>query len=498
MKKQKTIVVIGGGIGGLASASLLAKEGFKVILLEKNQDIGGRARFLKINNFVFDRGPSWYMMPEVFENFFKLFGKKRKDFYDLEKLKINYRVFFEDNTIIDVFSDLKKNIKIFDSLEKGSGKKLLKILQKAEFIYKSSMESLVYQDYKDLLKLVKPKILFNLLKFNLFQSLHSYIKKEIKNEKLQKILEYTTVFLGGSPYNTPAFYQLVSYADFKLGIYYPKGGMYSIVKALEKLCKDYGVVIKTNAEVKKVKILNKEIKEVHTNKSIYKTNLVIVNADYPYFETKIIPPEYQTYNKEYWQKKVFSPSVFLIYLGIKDALLKSQHHNLYFTKNWEKHFKTVYYEKKLPEEPSFYWHVPSKTDKNMAPKDAHSVMILVPMAPGLFLTKKDEESFYQKIIEKFSQLNEIKNIQDKIIVKKISQAKNFLSDYNATKGSAFGIAHTLFQTAIFRPKNFSKKIRNLFYVGQYTNPGVGVPPVLISSQIVYNLAKEYLRKNEVL
>ncbi|MFN4212793.1 MAG: phytoene desaturase family protein, partial [Microgenomates group bacterium] len=335
----------------------------------------------------------------------------------------------------------------------------------------------------------------NLIKFNLFQSLHDYIKNIFKNEKLQKILEYTTVFLGGSPYNTPAFYQLVAHADLNLGIYYPVGGIYKIVESLAKLAKKYGVKILTNQEVIRVRIENGLLKKVYTKNKAYNGDIVIVNADYPFFETKILPKNHQTYPKKYWEKKVFSPSAFLIYLGIKDTLSKSQHHNLYFTQNWQDHFNQVYQYKKIPENPSFYYHVPSKTDSTMAPKNCHSIMILVPTAPNLFFNKKKEVEFTNKIIKKFSQINNIKNIEEKIIVKKIFHSKNFLDDYNSTQGAAFGLAHTLFQTAIFRPKNFSKKIKNLFYVGHHTNPGVGMPPVLISSQIVYNLIKNYEKKH---
>lgn len=486
---KKSIIVVGGGIGGLATASLLAKDGFKVTLIEKNKILGGRARFLKLKDFYFDMGPSWYMMPEVFENYFSLFGKKISDFYQLKKLKNHYRVFFEDNSIIDINNNLNENLKIFKKLEKNGDEKLKKILEKAKYIYEKSMKNLVFEDYKNIFKLIKPEIINDLLKFNLFQSLHDYIKKIIKNKKLQKILEYTTVFLGGSPYNTPAFYQLVAHADFNLGIYYPIGGIYKIVESLEKLAKNNGVVIKTNEEVIKVKIKNKKITEIITNKNNYKADFIVVNADYSFFETKILPKQYQTYDKNYWNKKTFSPSAFLIYFGIKDQLKKSQHHNLFFTDNWDEHFKNVYEKKSIPENPSFYWHIPSKTDKSMAPKNQHSVMILVPMPPGLYLNKYEEKILYEKIINKFSELNKIKNIEKKIIIKKIFQAKDFLKEYNATNGSAFGIAHTLFQTAIFRPKNFSKKIKNLFYVGHHTNPGIGMPPVIISSQIVYNLIK---------
>lgn len=489
---KKNIIIIGGGIGGLATAALLGKDGYNVTVIEKNKIVGGRARFLKLNGFYFDMGPSWYMMPEVFENYFKLFNKKTSDFYQLKKLDINYRVFFEDGKKIDIFSNKEKNLKTFKKLEKDGDIKLKKILNNAKFIYEESMKQLVFSDYKNIIKLLKPNILINLTKFNLFQSLHSYIKKIIKNDKLQKILEYTTVFLGGSPYNTPAFYQLVAHADLNLGIYYPIGGMYKIVEALKKLCKQNSVSIITNEEVNKVFIKNKLIYKIKTNKNnYYHGDIFVVNADYPYFEINFLEKKYQVNDKKNWEKKVFSPSAFLIYLGIKDQLKKSHHHNLFFTSNWEKHFKNVYENKKIPENPSFYYHIPSKTDQSMALKDHHSVMILVPMPPNLFLNNNETEMFYKKILNKFAQINNIKNIEEKIVAKKIFQAKDFVNDYNSYFGSAFGIAHTLFQTALFRPKNFSSKIKNLFYVGHHTNPGVGIPPVLISSQIVYNLIKNY-------
>lgn len=486
---MKKVVVVGGGIGGLAVAALLLNDNYQVTVIEKNKTLGGRARFLKLKNFYFDMGPSWYMMPEVFEKFFKLFDKKVSDFYKLKKLKNHYRVFFEDKTIIDITDDIKKTLLTFKKYEKDGDKKLKKILQKAKFIYEQSMKNLVFEDYKNPLKLIKPKIIVNLLKFNLFQSFHDYIKNIIKNKKLQQILEYTTVFLGGSPDNTPAFYQLVTHADLNIGNYYPIGGMYQIVEALKKIIVDKKGIIKTGEEVCQVEIKKSKIIKIITNKNIYPCDIIVVNADYPHFETKILPPKYQTYKEKYWKNKVFSPSAFLIYLGIKDKLSKSKHHNLFFTDDWENHFEQVYIKKEIPQNPSFYWHVPSKTDPHLAPKNHHSVMILVPMPPDLFLSKNQQKIFYRRIINKFADLNEIDNIEKKIIVKKIFQAKDFVKEYNSTFGCAFGLAHTLFQTAVFRPKNYSAKIKNLFYVGHYTNPGVGVPPVIISSQIVYNLIK---------
>ena len=489
---MKKVVIVGGGIGGLACACLLAKDGFLVTLIEKNKILGGRARKLKLSNFFFDMGPSWYMMPEVFEDFFKKFGKKVSDFYTLKKLNVHYRVFFSDGKLIDIYSNLKKNLQIFKKEEENGDIKLKDYLKEAEFIYKLSTKKLVFNDYKNPLSLIEKNTISNIFKFDFFRSFHDLIKSKFKSRYLQKILEFTTVFLGGSPYNTPAFYKLISYADFILGTYYPIGGIYEIVKALEKIAKSYGVLIKIDEEVKKVEIVNNKITRLKTNKSTYSTDIVVVNADYQFFETKLLPKKYQTYDQNYWNKKTMSPSVFLIYLGIKDNLSNFYHHNLYFDLSWEGHFKDVFKEKKLPKDPNFYFHIPSKTDKNMAPIGCHSVMILVPIAPGMKLDNDQKQKFKEKLINKFAEIGKINDIKNKIMVEKVFTTDDFERDYNAFKGAAFGLAHTLFQTAIFRPKNFSQKLKNLYYVGQYTNPGVGMPPTLISAQIVENL----ILKNE--
>lgn len=489
---MKKVVIVGGGIGGLATACLLAKDGFLVTLIEKNKILGGRARKLKLKDFYFDMGPSWYMMPEVFADFFKKFGKKVSEFYQLKKLNVNYRVFFSDGKLIDIYSDLKKNLKTFKKEEENGDIKLKNYLKEAEFIYKIGTKKLVFNDYKNPFSLIEKETLLNIFKFDLLRSFHDLIKSKFKNQYLQKILEFTTVFLGGSPYNTPAFYKLISYADFILGTYYPIGGIYKVIEALEKIAKDHGVLIKTNEEVKKVKIFNDKITKLKTNKSDYSADIVVVNADYHFFETKILPKKYQTYDESYWSKKTMSPAVFLIYFGIKDNLENFQHHNLYFNLSWEEHFNQVFKEKKLPKNPNFYFHIPSKTDKNMAPSGCHSVMILAPIACGLNLTNNQKKDFKEKILNKFAEIGKIKDINKKIIVEKIFTIDDFEKDYHAFQGAAFGLAHTLFQTAIFRPKNFSKKLKNLYYVGQYTNPGVGMPPALISAQIVENL----ILKNE--
>jgi phytoene desaturase len=491
IKKDKKVVVVGGGVAGLATAALLSKDGYKVTVLEKNPFWGGRASVYEEDGFIFDKGPSWYMMPEVFDHYFSLFGKKTEDFYQLKKLEVHYKVFLDDNKCYTIYDNLEKNIALFESIEKGGGEKLRKILDQAKFLYEKAMNDLVRLDYSSSSQILNLSIIRFLFVSKLFKSLHKEIAKYFKNKDLQKILEFNTVFLGGSPYNTPAFYLLIAHADFNLGVYYPIGGMYKVVEALLKLCQDNNVTLINNQPVIGYRFENNKIIAVKTSTTEYPTDIVVFTGDYHFNETKLLPQKLQTYNQSFWGKKTLSPSAFIIYLGIEKKIKDAEHHNLYFNQSWEDGFKSIYQKRKWPENPSYYVHIPTKTDPGMAPKGCESLMFLVPVAPGLDDNDDLRERFSKKIIEHFESLIGEK-ISESIKVKKIFAHRDFIDQYNAYQGSAFGLAHTLLQTAIFRPKNKSKKVKNLYYAGQYTNPGIGVPPCLISAQITVNLInKEY-------
>jgi phytoene desaturase len=486
MKQGKKVVVIGSGVAGLATAALLGKQGYEVTVLEKNPFFGGRASVYEKDGFIFDKGPSWYMMPEVFDHFFSLFGKRTEDFYQLKKLPIHYKVFFDNKKSYTIYDDLQKNIALFEKIEKGGGENLKNFLGQAKFLYEKSMNELVRLDYSSIFQLVKLDIVRFLFVSKLFKSLHKEIVKYFKSNDLQKILEFTTVFLGGSPYNTPAFYTLISHADFNLGTYYPIGGMYKIIEALLKLCQENNVSLINNQPVIGYQFEYNKITTVKTQKIDYSADIVVFAGDYHFNETKLLPKKLQTYNQSFWQRKTLSPSAFIIYLGIEKKIKNADHHNLYFNQSWEDHFQTVYQKKEWPKKPSYYVHIPTKTDLGMAPKGGETLMFLVPVAPGLDDDYDLRERFSEKIIAHFEDLVD-ENITESIKVKKIFAHRDFIDQYNAYQGSAFGLAHTLLQTAIFRPKNKSKKVTNLYYTGQYTNPGVGVPPCLISAQITANL-----------
>ncbi len=484
-------IVVGAGISGLAIAALLAKDGHNVTVLEKNSFIGGRASYFSQDGYFFDKGPSWYMMPEVFDNYFALFGKKTSDYYTLKKLQTHYKVFFDSKKTYSITANLKANAKRFEQTEKGAGDKFAQYLAESKFLYEEAMENLVMLDYTSFTQLLNLQVLRHLFRMKLFTNLHSYVAQYFSNKDLQKIIEFTTVFLGGSPYNTPAFYSLVAHADFNLGIYYPMHGMHEVVRALTGLCRSLGVTIRTNHEVSKIIASDQHITQVVANSKSFNSDVVISSMDYRNFEVSILPEQYQTYPKKYWENKTLSPGAFIIYLGINKKLKRIEHHNLYFHNSWEDHFTKVFDNKEWPENPSYYVHMPSKTDPSVAPPGCEALMFLVPVAPGLDDTQKTRTIFGNKIIAHFESITG-ERISPFIKVKRIFAHQDFIREYRAFSGSAFGLAHTLLQTAIFRPKNKSKKLNNLYYVGQYTNPGVGVPICLLSAQITRNLIhREY-------
>jgi phytoene desaturase len=489
--EQKTIIVIGSGFGGLSVAALLAKEGNKVKVIEKNEQAGGRASVYKIKGFTFDMGPSWYLMPDVFQKFFGEFGKKPEDYLQLKRLDPAYRVFFSKEDIVDISSDLNKNKNLFEKMEKGGSQKLSEYLDKSEYQYNIAMNDFIYKDYKHFTDFLKPKLIVEGTKLHMFDKLDHYAKRYFLSDKIRKILEYTIVFLGGSPYDSPALYSLMSHVDFNLGVWFPiGGGIGQLVEAMVKIAEKYDVDFEFNNPVKKIIVKNGIVKGVETQKGDYDADIVIANADYPYVETNLLEKEYISYNEKYWDKKKIAPSAFLMYLGLNKKLKSLTHHNLYFASNWENHFDEIFHNPKWPYNPSYYISCTSKTDKTVAPKDCENVFILVPVAPDLNDTDEIRDKYSDKILKHLENLTGEKII-DSIIYKKIFTHRDFSDRYNAYKGTALGLAHTLKQTAVFRPSHSSKKVKNLYYTGHYNHPGIGVPMVIISSQI---LAEEIKKK----
>lgn len=481
--KRKHVIIIGSGFGGLSAAALLAKQDFRVTVLEKNKEVGGRARIWKKNGFTFDMGPSWYLGPEIFENFFSEFKQKSSNFYRLKRLDPSYRIFFSNEDHFDITPDLKKMYKLFDSLEENGGEKLKKYLELAKYQYEVSMKNFIYKSYNSIFSIFNKQMLKEGKNLPVFENMEKFVSKYFSSERAKKILQYNLVFLGGAPKNTPGIYALMAHMDFNLGVWYPEGGFGSVVNGFAGLAKFFGANIKTNIEVKKIIIKNGKAIGVKTSKGDILGDIILANADYHHVETALLPKPYQSYPESYWSKKTIAPSAFIIFLGLNKKIKNLTHHNLFLDNDWKEHFNAIFDTPNWHEKPSYYVCCPSKTDSSVAPPGKENLFILVPVAPGLKDTEKTRKEYAKRILEHLESLTG-ETISDNIEVMRIFSQTDFIQDYHAYKGTALGLSQTLFQTAFFRPKQQSNKVKNLYFTGQFTHPGIGVPMVVISSQIV--------------
>ncbi len=486
---MKKVVIIGSGFAGLSAACFMAKAGWNVTVIEKNETPGGRARQLIEDGFTFDMGPSWYWMPDVFDNFFKQFNKNVSDYYQLQRLDPSYRVYTE-NEKIDIPANFE-NLKIlFESIETGSSIQLDKFLAEASFKYKTAMQKLVWKPGKSIIEFLDIDVIKGVIKLDVFTNMKKHIGSFFKNKTLIELLEFPVLFLGAMPQNIPALYSLMNYADIKGGTWYPKGGMYKIVEAMYSLAKELNVEFHFNCNVTNILVTNKKATSVafNINSATQHINadVVISNADYYFTETKLLQPKYQSYTERYWNKRTMAPSCLLYYVGLNKKLTNVQHHNLFFDTSFDTHGKEIYDIPQWPTAPLFYACIPSVTDATVAPEGCENLFFLIPVAAGLQDDNEElREKYLKKILTRF-ELRTGESIKGNIVYQKSYSVKNFVSDYNSFKGNAYGLANTLKQTAVLKPKCQSKKVKNLFYTGQLTVPGPGVPPSLISGEIVAN------------
>lgn len=476
-------IVIGSGFAGLSAASFLAKEGWEVTVIEKNATPGGRARQLKESGFTFDMGPSFYWMPDVFERYFAQFGKRVSDYYTLHRLDPSYRIYWTDGHT-DMPADFTALKNIFESIEPGSAEKLEKYLKGAAYKYEVGVNKLVYKPGQSLTEFMDWETISGVFKLQVFSSIKKHIHHYFKHPKLRQMMEFPVLFLGALPEDTPALYSLMNYADIKGGTWYPAGGMYAIVESMYKLAVELGVKFNFNENVSEIVVDKSIAKKVITNKGSYDADVVVSGADYHFTETKLLQPAYRTYSDNYWAKKVMAPSCLLYYVGLNKKLKQPVHHSLFFDVSFDAHGKEIYKQPKWPTAPLFYVSISSLTDETVAPAGHENIVFLIPVASGLEGdTEELREKYFVQIAKRMEKhLGE--SILDSIVYKKSYSVTEFVNDYNSFKGNAYGLANTLLQTAIFRPSCQSKKVKNLFYTGQLTVPGPGVPPSLISGEVV--------------
>ncbi|MFZ5976583.1 MULTISPECIES: phytoene desaturase family protein [Hydrotalea] len=488
---KKKALVIGAGFAGMSAASFMARSGWEVTLLEKHSGPGGRARQMHCEGFVFDMGPSWYWMPDVFERYFAQFGKKVSDYYYLERLDPSYRVVWKDGPM-DIPASYPAFQALLESLEPGSASHLEVFLEEAAYKYKVGIQKLVHKPGRSLGEFLDKDLISGLFKLDVFTNMKQHVGRYFKHPKIRELMEFPVLFLGALPENTPALYSLMNYADVIGGTWYPQqGGMYCIVQAMHQLAESMGVQFHFNAEVKEIVIENGIARRVITDAGTFEADVVIAGADYHHVETQLLPNAYRSYTPEYWEKRVMAPSALLYYVGLNKKLKGITHHTLFFDTSFEGHGREIYSTKTWPEDPLFYVCAPSVTDNTVAPEGYENLFILIPVATGLEGDSSSlREMYFNKVIERMEK-HYCQSLKDAILFKETFAQSDFVEQYHAFKGNAYGLANTLFQTAVLKPSCHSKKVANLFFTGQLTVPGPGVPPSLISGEVV---AKEVVKK----
>lgn len=480
---SQKVVIIGSGFAGLSAASFMARAGWQVTVVEKNGTPGGRAQQLITQGFTFDMGPSWYWMPDVFERYFAQFGKQVTDFYKLSRLDPSYRVYWpEGHTDVPASYPELKNL--LESIESGAGSKLDKFLAEAAFKYKLGIQRLVLKPGQSLTEFLDWDLMKGVFRLDVFTSIRKHVHRYFTDERIRQLLEFPVLFLGALPENTPALYSLMNYADIIGGTWYPAGGMYEIIKGMYQIALDLGVQFQFNEAATSILVEEGNAKKVITQNNEYLADVVIGAADYQHIETKLLPDDHRSYSDKYWETRTMAPSCLLYYVGLNKRLKNVLHHTLFFDVSFEQHGKEIYTSKEWPEDPLFYVSTPSVSDSTVAPEGCENLMFLIPVAAGLSNdTEAIREKYFKQIVHRFEKrIGE--NIMDAMIYRKSFAYSDFVSEYNSFKGNAYGLANTLKQTAVLKPACRSKKIPNLFYTGQLTVPGPGVPPSLISGEVV--------------
>ena len=483
----KKAIVIGSGFAGLSASSFLAKAGWEVEVLEKHDQPGGRCRHFKTECFSFDMGPSWYWMPDVFDRYFGCFGKKVSDYYELIRLEPSYRIYWEQNQM-DVPSDYAALKKMFDQLEPGAGEQLDAFMAEAEYKYRVGVNKLVFKPGQSLFEFLDKELIAGLFRLDVFNNIKSHIGKFFKHPQLRQMMEFPVLFLGALPENTPALYSLMNYADVKLGTWFPRGGMYKIVEGMHKLAVEQGVTFHFNHNVSSIIVENGMAKTVVAdNGKQFHADVVIGGADYHFMETKLLEKQYRSYSEGYWDKRVMAPGCLIYYVGINTKIPNLPHHSLFFDVPFDEHAAEIYTHPEWPRDPLFYLSATSVTDPTQAPEGSENLFFLIPVAAGLDGDDEITRDRYFNILSERLKERTGVDIRNHVVFKRSYAYADFVSDYNAFKGNAYGLANTLMQTAILKPSCKSKKVKNLYYTGQLTVPGPGVPPSLISGEVVAKL-----------
>jgi phytoene desaturase len=484
----RSVVVVGGGFGGLSAACHLADRGAEVTLLERNDQLGGRAATLDSEGFTFDMGPSWYLMPDVFERFFGAFDRQPEEYYDLEPLDPHYRVFWKDGDRADLTGDREQVHRLFESYEDGASDAFDAYLAEAEHTYEVGMERFVYEDRTELRDFLSLDVARSARGLSLLGTMADHVADYFEHPKLRQIMQYSLVFLGGAPNNTPALYNLMSHVDFNLGVYYPEGGMSGVADRVADLARELGVETHTGADVTAIEPYART-NVVHTEEQAYRADVVVSDADYAHTELDLLAEEYRQYDRDYWESRTYAPSAFLLYLGVEGNVDPLAHHTLVLPTDWDEHFAQIFDRPAWPEDPAYYVCAASQTDDSVAPEGHSNLFVLVPIAAGLEDGPETRERYTEQVLADLA-ANTGVDVRDRTVVKETFSVSEFADRYNSFRGTALGLAHTLDQTALFRPPHRSETVRGLYFTGANTTPGIGVPMCLISGELTADYVAE--------
>ena len=488
------IAIIGTGFSGLSASAYLADAGHEVHVFEKNATAGGRARQIKTDGYTFDMGPSWYWMPGVFERFFQDFGRQVSDLYSLQLLDPAFEVVFADQKNIKIPANFAELTALFESVEPGSGRQLERFMQEAQFKYEAGMENLVYMPGVSLMEFADRRLIKGAFRLQVFSSFSKHVRKFFTNPRLIALMEFPVLFLGAMPQDTPALYSLMNYAGLKLGTWYPEGGFGTVIEAMMKVSSDRGAKFYFNSAVEKVEVESGRATALRVDGERLEFDAIIASADYHHVEKALLPPEYRNYTESYWEKKTFAPSCLIYYIGLRKRIENIQHHTLFFEEDMLQHSLEIYKQPRWPTKPLFYVCCPSQSDSTVAPPGHENLFLLMPLAPGLADSQAMREKYFAVMMRRLQEHID-EEIEEFVDFKQSYCVDDFTADYNAYKGNAYGLANTLMQTALLKPKIRNKKISNLFYAGQLTVPGPGVPPALISGKLAAEQAIKYLENS---
>jgi len=508
--RGERIAVVGAGFGGLSAASYLTDAGADVTVFERNEHPGGYAGRIERDGFRIDTGPSWYLMPEVFDRFFQHFGREVEEFYELTELEPLYEIYWKDGDHAEIPSTRQGQKQLFESYESGAGSKLDDYLSDAAEAYELGMDRFVYPSRSRLRDMMDLDIIRSVRALPKLRTMDTYVKSYFTHPKLRQIAEYKLVFLGGSPYNTPAIYTLMSHVDMNLGVYHPTGGIASVIDGMVTLATDLGVTIHTDTPVTSIEPLSRADEtrqqfEITTGKGPDgntaetdggRFDRVVANAAPTHVERDLLPEEYA--NREaYWNSRTYAPSAYLLYLGVNGEVDGLEHHSLILPNDWQPHFDRIFDEAGWPDDPAYYVHVPSKTDDTVAPDGHEAVVILVPLAPGLEDDTETLEQFRKLVLDDLAETTGVE-FRDRIVLEESACVSTFADRFNAPEGTALALSHTLGQTGPLRPAHRAPGVDGLYYVGAYTNPGIGMPMCLLSGEHVTNAIIEDTRKTGLL